>query len=178
MANGIEVVLGWPFKEYAQAADLLRIKLPASDEEWDEVCDLGTEDWLHDHGKVDALNKAVLKAQREMLDHSAGFTYVGESDHGIIYKTPWGDRDFRLMSFQLYYDWNEMGDKPENTVVGVSISSRYRPVFLDADDPSGAIYHFILDRDMQAKVDLARACLVKHAPGFVTSNLIVVQQHY
>jgi hypothetical protein len=179
MAYGVEVVLGWPEREFAAVSALLGVKLPVTEDDWQDVRDHGCDDWMRLQDGFEVLDKSIKSAQIKMLAEE-GYQYLGWEDDSLhlVYDTPWGRRDFQAMRLALYYDWREMGERPQDAVVGVSLSSRYRPMFLDAQDPHGTIYHFILDEPMQGRIALARRRLTQHVPAFDTSRLMVVQQHY
>ncbi len=177
MAEGIEVVLGWAYPDFVEASKVLEVKLPKSERDWNAVRKKGTYTWLHDNGTF-KLNDRVEWARKEML-LSAGYRILDHQDNGhLLCSTPWGERRFSKMVVELFYDWNNMHEKPEDTVFGVSLSGRYLPVFLDARSLHGAIYHFILNKDTQKMIAIAKRALSESVPGFKTAYPIVVQKHY
>lgn len=208
MADGIEVVLGWKVKDFAEAAKAFGIELPVYKdrqllvpEEWrrtpfenEEPPPEGEEEYVpcpddEDYGErlddfiTEQTNKVaskVAEAHRELLTAS-GFEHLGFVDgdeHYPVYKTPWGQRRFSTFTAEMFYDPTNMGHKPRDAVFGVALSSRYFPAFLDAESEHGTLDAVILDEDMLSRITLAKSILSKYFPGFSTTTTMVLHRFY
>lgn len=185
MAEGIEVLLGWSSQDFALAADRLGIRLPVIEAEWDEAGEIGYDDWLFATERWDRDKKRMVGRSGEgpsaerlreplRLAHRKALTDLGykflrnrepEDGSGPEYETPWGIREFRVWNPGMHYDPSEQGEKRSQAVFGIQLSSRYRPIFLDAERAHGTLNSFALDWDFNDKVRKARVALAEFFPN-------------
>jgi hypothetical protein len=122
--------------------------------------------------EVDAL---LSEAQKELFA-AVGWTRKGVSKGSgyEVWETPLGLREFSAFSLCLHLDEHECEEDPEEDgVLGVGLSSRYFPVFLDWADPSGALYTLKLDDEFKRLTDLAREKIAERLPAFAEAGLVV-----
>lgn len=65
--------------------------------------------------------------------------------NGVI--SPWGNREAAYWVMHADYDPHEMGHTPEDWAIGVNLSSRYFPTFMDMKDAHGTLSYTILLND-------------------------------
>jgi hypothetical protein len=181
MAYGIEIVLGWRQDEFNLAMEGLDIRLPQTPADWEEASAMGHHEWIHLHG-CERLVEPLRTAHRETLE-AAGYPFLGMEVTQIgsprpVHDTPWGKRVFGVFTPTFYYDPDEMGDREEDAMFGISLSARYRPAFLDAHDPNGTFEHVVFNDDLTKKIEIARSVLTKHLHGFGSARTIVASIHY
>jgi len=79
----------------------------------------------------------------------------------------------------LYYDPYEMGDEPETAVFGVSLISRYFPVFLDWQKESGGSGDtIVLDPETLKLIEIGRRHISSVLPFIETAPIIVKELFY
>jgi hypothetical protein len=101
-----------------------------------------------------------------------------EDDRHVIAETPLGEREFARFTVELFYDWSEMNERPEDTTFGIALSGRYFPTFLDWKDPSGTLWPVRLDQATLHQIAIARAAIEKRLPIFADAHLAVIERHY
>jgi hypothetical protein len=142
MPSSVELVLG--VKGFSQVKKTIEGLDPSLTVEMDKLYDFMYED--------EALYKLSNKFSPQLIEahknacKDAGFTFLGAQPHRYLnYATPLGTREMVPFELELYYDPDEIGDTEETMAFGVSLSGRYFPTFLDWEDPSGALYHWVMD---------------------------------
>lgn len=169
MAVGIEIVLGWKLREFCNLFDVDFPIDPAVDytawEDWEKnIITLIDEDKL-------------LSAQVEALNANPKINVTNIQD--VIHaNTTAGKREFSQMALQVYFDDDEMEEHfPDDVIVGISLSSRYYPVYLDWEDPCGGVWNFCFD-DAKPMIKIFRDKLVEIEPIFKTAKVYVKEIFY
>lgn len=100
-----------------------------------------------------------------------GYFYVQGPD-GVVRQTCiWG--------LELHYDPDECGDTEETAVCGVSLISRYFPVFLDWDKKHGGSGDPIsLTPDALRQIEVARKHISKVLPFIGHAPITIKEKHY
>ena len=141
------------------------------------------------HDVVDELSKKLkdqlIAAQVKLLDakfgggqrRNASGSLAGLGSQ-LTYDTPEGRRNFSLFSFQAFYDEDESKSFPDGHHFGVSLASRYFPVYLDWRDENGTDGNFVLDQELMTEIDAARAAITEAVPCFANSPIAVLLQWY
>lgn len=105
-------------------------------------------------------------------------TTSNRRDH-LRVKTPAGPREFQPFAAYLYGDAGEVGDVwPENFVFGISLASRYFPIWLDWRDENGTAGDFFFDAETEAMIAEARVAIVAAIPEFAAAFIAVKQIFY
>jgi len=99
------------------------------------------------------------------------YVYVQGTD-GVVRKTcVWG--------LEVDYDPREMGHTKDDMLVGVSLISRYFPVFLDWDKEHGGSGDTIsLTPDVLKNIEIARKHLAKVLPFIAQAPIVFRERHY
>lgn len=157
MAYGIELILGFPFEKWGD--------IPKSFIKFEEsVC------------AIDLLHEAHKKACAEM-----GFKFIGRwktNPDYDVYVTPLGDRITAPFRLEKHLDESEMCETEKEAVIGISVSGRYFPTFLDWRDPHGTLYNIVFDDEMKKDMAIARKHIVEALPIMEKAVWIVKQKHY
>ncbi len=175
MANGSELVLGFAPPDYARVREALGIRIPLADDEWEACRDDGPEEYLE---------KSAAKVQKLLREaHAECIATLGKvlgtsRDRYTVVETALGPREFSPFRVELHYDWSEMGEKPEHTTFGVSLSGRYFPTFVDWKDPHGTLWPVRFDKETLALVQVARDAIERRLPIFKDAHLAVIEKHY
>jgi hypothetical protein len=96
----------------------------------------------------------------------------------FTYDTPEGTRKFSPFSFQAFSDEDERKSFPDGYRFGVSLASRYFPVYLDWREKNGTDGNFVLDQTLTAEIDVARTIIAEAVPCFADSVTAVLLQWY
>lgn len=171
MANGNEVVLGFRFHEYGSLNELSSLDLTTLNER--------SEDEIRDALWTDfnLFNDALKMAHIEMLKE-AGFTILGERNGHIVAQTPMGVREFSPIHLYFYFDPYELGEEIEDSIIGIAISGRYVPTFLDWRSEHGTMWNITFDNELLDMAEIARAQIVKVLPQFQRAHIIIRETHY
>lgn len=115
------------------------------------------------------LDSEIRCVQRELLERRFGAVRDHPDRHRLgdylVCDTPAGVREFRAMGLELHGDSGEMGDVwPGDFVWGVSLASRYFPIWLDWEDPHGTSGDLRMTSDVVAMIEEARAALKEVVP--------------
>jgi hypothetical protein len=136
------------------------------------------------------LAAALKQAHREALEelglkvHEASAVKRSDGracDEGYVYvEGPDGKvRQTSIWDLEVDYDPDEMGHEKEDMLVGVSLISRYFPVFLDWDKDSGGSGDTIsLTPDVLNKIEIARKHLSKVLPFIQDAPIVFRERHY
>lgn len=107
----------------------------------------------------------------EDVASTSGHVYVQAPDGTIHELTSW--------HLAFVYDPDEMGHKPEDMLIGVSLISRYFPVYLDWMKESGGSGDTIsLTPDVLANIEIARKHLAKVLPFIQNAPIVFREIHY
>lgn len=175
MPTSFEVHLGFTFPQFEMAERALGIKIDLDDE--DDEMDGEYFKFSSAKKQIEAMNK-VNRAWRKSLT-DAGLKIAGqdpeEDDDSsrLLVKTPDGNRTMGSFTLELNYDPNEIGHEPEDATIGISLSSRYFPTFLDYKDPHGTLT--VLDLDL---LQIARNNIEAEFPIFKQANVLIVEKFY
>lgn len=163
MAYGTEIVLGIRGMDNINKL-LKKVKQP--------LIDVDTYyEWQENHTLPD-----LTKAHEECL--RTFFGKVSTASYGIGCVTPSGVRSFSPFSLQLYFDPDEMGDEPENAVLGVGLSGRYFPSYLDWRSEHGCIEHVVMDEQTMDMIEKAKEEITKAFPPAKDFEVMYVECHY
>lgn len=125
----------------------------------------------------DSCKTQLVKSWR---DACTGMGWQVKRSDKRYYKVSTSDGPRRMAAWGLkfYYDTSNLADTPELGVIGIGISSRYYPTFLDWENPHGTIYNQVVGPRMPQEMTIARACIVENLPCFDKADFIVREVHY
>lgn len=79
----------------------------------------------------------------------------------------------------FYYDPDEIGDRIEDAIFGISLITRYYPCFLDLDKPHGGSGDVIrFNKETNQKIEIARTAIIKYFPQWAEAEAIVKELFY
>lgn len=180
MAYGTE--LFFAFDEPYKALETIAARLAQG---WDPrlTCDDG--DWydlFSDFANNPGLTEPLREAQISLLtEHFGKPVPHGHDGRYLLVTTPAGPREFAPFVFEYAYDPDEVGDRPEDLTVGVALTGRYFPVFVDWQYSHGGSGSPIrLDRATHKFIDAATRAISDAIPEFsdLPTHLAVVFRHY
>jgi len=88
-------------------------------------------------------------------------------------------RQTGIWALEVDYDPNEMGHEKDDMLVGVSLISRYFPVFLDwANEDGGSGESVSLTPDILKNIEIARKHLSKVLPFIQDAPIVFRERHY
>ena len=96
--------------------------------------------------------------------YNDGDYFYIQTEYGTRISSPW--------SLGIEYDPHEVYDSPEEMTMGVDLSSRYRPVFLDMANEHGALGSTICLEDMNNDIIIAKEELIKLVPELANNKVI------
>lgn len=169
MAIGYEIVLGFTSEAFDRVEKALGTNFKFKDE-------MAYYDDLDDNMDkldifMDGLNEAYIKTLKEV-----GFEPVDISE--FTFKTPLGIRKFSPFRIETYFDSSDIGDKYEDIVIGISLSSRYRPVLLDWESEQGSLKTMVLDEQMKSMVEIAKKNISDKISVFENAKTIIKLKYY
>jgi len=199
MAYGMELILGFiqPKWQIAEEGLGLQIRRPipsdpdfgkfqasyrigVSEEEqlsefwlWCEVDDY--DDLLVPNKRLTQINEALLKVHA-LCCQDMGFTFENTAKN--LWDTPLGVRELYPFSLEFQFDPSEAEDFPYNAILGVSISGRYRPTFLDWREPHGTLHNQVVGPNPVPEMEFARKRLIQVFPVFEQADWIMRERHY
>jgi hypothetical protein len=171
MAFGFELVLGFPFEQFSKVSHLTKVDI--QNRQWnneDDFRDEVLDEFLH---FSDALKVAHLLTLKKV-----GFYDVVEDARGFTAITPLGKRDFSPFHLQWKFDPYELEDQIKDSIIGISLSGRYVPTFLDWKSTHGTISNVAINKELLDMVKIARTEIVKVIPEFADAELIIREEHY
>jgi hypothetical protein len=171
MAYGAELVLGFKFQDFAKIAHLTSVDLQNYnfEDEYDTKEQVSNDFMQY----FDALKIAHLEALK-----TAGFPVVSEPGSLLKAITEMGEREFVSFRLKWYFDPYEMDDSVEDGIVGIALTGRYRPTFLDWKNKHGTISGLSINQELLEMVEIARTEIVKVIPVFADAELIIKENHY
>lgn len=174
MAYGSEVILGWRLEEFFKIQGLSVEEGEDGDEReliGEKIQMLYPRDTLM-QAQIDALKESgICIGSAQRVSSSGGIRY-------FKCQTPRGEREFSGWSVEIQGDDDEMGyEYPKDFLVGISISARYYPSYLDWEDEHGTLSVVCLD-DIKSLVDIAKKHLAKIDPNFINSHIFIMDFHY
>lgn len=169
MAIGYEIVLGFTSEVFDKVEKALGTNFNFKDE-------MAYYDNLDDNMDkldvfMDGLNEAYIKTLKEV-----GFKPVDISE--FTFETPLGIRQFSPFRIETYFDTSDIGDRYEDIVIGISLSSRYRPVLLDWKSERGSLKTMVLDEKIQSMVEIAKKNISEVIPVFENAKTIIKLKYY
>jgi len=173
MPSDIEIVLGWKLTEFCK---LWKVNEPIGIEDyWDNFQEnvhklIDGKKLLQVH--INALKRANIITSYRMRTTD---TYFTDYIEGI---TSLGNRTFCPISLASYGDEDEIGDEyPDNFIVGISISGRYVPTYLDWKNEHGTLYSVSLE-EMQPLIDIIKDEITKVEPLFKQAKTFIKMMWY
>jgi len=160
----VEIILGWSLKDYCRLFNFPYPKTTDYDGYWKII----------ESPQFRALDKALIQAHLNVLLKSGIIKgkYKYKEDY-LLAQTKKGIREFSTFHLGNYGDEGETNDTfPETYVIGVHLSSRYFPTYIDWEDPNGTISHFDYET-MKPLIDLAKQELIKVDKRFQEAHLFV-----
>jgi hypothetical protein len=111
----------------------------------------------------------IKKSNGRKLD--TGYLYIEGLDGKI--------RQTSIWALEVDYDPHEMGHTKDDMLIGVSLISRYFPVFLDWPKDSGGSGDTIsLTPDILENIEIARKHLSKVLPFIQDAPIVFRERHY
>lgn len=204
MAYGNEIVLGFPYAKWPILEKELKLNIPRPRpgdpngfEEYEEgfFADMSEIDGLREYWENleahEIIEKSLEPYQAILLKAwhvscaEMGWKPVekkkakkSRKDDYPVYITPAGEREFSPWQLQFSYDPGEMCETPDQAIIGVAISGRYFPTFLDWKDSSGGIWNFVFGPRPVQELEIARRNIIKALPVFENADWIVRENHY
>lgn len=178
MAYGNEVWLAYVGEDKIRTVlASLGIKLPGLtvDREpgsWDAF-----EDALRNLPYHQALRKAHLCALG-LLGFMVADVQRNASPSYTAFDTPLGRREFAPFELEFSFDPDEMGEEPKHAILGVPLSGRYTPTFLDWKNVDGTLHPVVFDTEMIRNIRIAREEILVAAPFMKAAPIIVIERHY
>ena len=173
MAFGNEVILGWSVEEFCKVFGL---KMPKNSDFEDGSDYQKFEEAvsnLIDESKLEQAHKAALIKSKIVTNLKKPTQYPYDDGRHTEGTTKKGQRIFAHLSLEITGDEGELGDiYPDTFVVGISISSRYVPTYLDWQDENGTIDTICID-DQSKLIKIIKDELEKIEPKFKTAKLFV-----
>ena len=178
MPSDNEIMLGWPLEEFCK---LFNLKMPTLKEREDEdvweaferaVANLIAKDKLL-LAQANALMKSkIAKNLRKPTEPP-----WNEGDY-IEGDTSKGTRTFASLGIEIIGDESEIGDEyPCDFLVGIAISGRYVPTYLDWRDPCGTMNNISFEA-MQPEILVIRKEIERLEPRFKTAKTHVKLRWY
>jgi hypothetical protein len=173
MAYGNELVFGFTYPKFKSFFGEFRKKKIDFNDLQDY--DLAEEEIIEPIRKKlkPLLLEAWKKAAKDME-----WEFIKEKNDYFIYKTPLGDREFSPFKLQFFFDPHEMGEEIEDSIIGVSISGRYFPKFVDWRDPNGTITNVPIGPNPPKEITVACNRIIEAVPCFKNADVIVTMRHY
>jgi hypothetical protein len=122
-----------------------------------------------------SLQDVYLQLIRRELDASATFASGSPSaTRYVLAATPLGPRQLIPFRLQLVgdYETESNDDWTEDFCVGVPLSSRYYPTWLDWEDEHGTDGTLRINIETLRRIELARAALLRTLPEFADAELV------
>ncbi len=129
---------------------------------------------------LDATDAALKVAHSEALTELGMLVSPLDDPHFVVVRGL-DDvlRQTVVWSLEVDYDPVEMGDEPKDAIVGVSLVSRYFPVFLDWDQEHGGSGTVIsLTPITMDQIAVARKHIAKVLPFINDAPITVKERHY
>ena len=143
------------------------------DKSWEALDSDGSVNDAND-ALVDAHYNACLEMGWKPKGKKKKNTMIGEYP---IFETPLGLREFSPFSLEVHYDPGEMGEGPEQAILGVAVSGRYFPTFIDWEDSSGTIWNLVCDHTQPMWV-IAKKHICTALPWMKDAKWVVKEKHY
>lgn len=162
VAHSLGLKYNWEASEFLPVGLFEAIEKELAVHHKDAVTELGYE--LIDPARIRQNGKPLEKA-------GEGYVYLRDPS-GVIRQTCiWG--------LQVFFDPHEMGEQKSDAVIGVSLVSRYFPVFLDCDKEHGGSGDPIeLSPGVLGQIEIARRHLSKTLPFIKTAPIVVKEMFY
>jgi hypothetical protein len=200
MAYGNEIVLGFTYDKWPILEKELKLNIPRPRpgdpngfEEYEEGFfeDLSEIDGLREywenfdvHEIVEKLltpHQAVLLKAWEISCEEMGWKLLEKAKKKksfLPYMTPAGEREFSPWQLEFGYDPYNMEETPDQAIIGVAVSGRYFPTFLDWKDAHGGIWNFVFGPKPVQELEIARRNIIKAIPVFEAADWIIREKHY
>lgn len=131
------------------------------------------KDALEDMGLEIIDPSRIARSDGKAVEAYKGYVYVQGLD-GVVRQTS-------IWNLEIDYDPREMGHEPQDVLLGVSLISRYFPVFLDWNKEhggSGDPDMFVLTPDRLKTIEIARKHIAKVLPFIQDAPIIFRERHY
>lgn len=184
MAYGSEIVLGWHgIDAVKDAAARLGIRFRSLHDVGDEVGLLPPDRLVDDLPfEIVLPNKHMATTSHRAAMAGMGWTIKGmtkEPHPTFIVETPFGLREAFPWSIQLQYDVDEMGDDYSTITLGIHLSARYFPCFLDMESEHGTLANTIaFTGETMRRIAVARSAILVDMPAFSDAYILVREIHY
>jgi len=157
----LHLTYDWDSREFGPADVLDSINERLATAHKKSLLDLGLE----------IVDPSRLKRSDGQKVEAGNYLFVKGTD-GIIRET---DR----FILDVYYDPHEMGEEPEHAVLGVSLISRYFPVYLDWQKEHGGSGDPIsLTPDVLRQIAIARGHISTVLPFIADAPIAIKELHY
>lgn len=138
-----------------------------------DICDFHDDEALQEVNR--RLEAAYFAAAARM-----GWTYLGQTgrrgeDH--TFDTPYGQRRVSPFALEFRYDPDEAGDEESMASLGVALSGRYVPTFLDMESAHGTLYNIDF-MDVLEKSRVAIEEIVREVPELANMRLLLREIFY
>lgn len=171
----------------------LYLGLMGSKEVMDTLTSLGlkcdADYYLDEDANLERIQSDLVKAHKEALEE-LGLVFIDPKtvlrngkpvEDGYAYVMGLDGRLRQTCSFRLEidYDPHEMGHTNADALIGVSLISRYFPVYLDWDkDHGGSGDTMLLTPEWLKAIEIARKHIAKVLPFIANAPIVFRERHY
>lgn len=86
--------------------------------------------------------------------------------------------EFSPIRLRFHFDPDNLGEMVEDGIIGIAISGRYTPTFLDWRNERGTMWNITFDKELLDMVELAKSHIVTVLPQFEKAHIIIRENHY
>ena len=119
---------------------------------------------LSEKTKESWLNAIAKKGWPVSLRTIGSGYYIIDSEFGKRESSPW--------SFDIQFDPHEVGDRPEDATMGINLSSRYFPTFLDMHNMHGTLGSIIDFEALHKDIEIAKEEIIKLIPEMADAKIV------
>jgi hypothetical protein len=185
MAYGNELILGFNSAKWPIAEKSLKFKMPkiaaaddvesADDDVFADIAAAAIE------SVAQVVDKKLFKAWKRACA-AMGWKDLGTWGKppvsGIKWQTPVGPREIIPWTFEFQLDQDEMGEKPSDAIIGVPVSGRYWPTFVDWRNQHGTVWNLVVGPKEPIEMGIARSYIIEAVPAFADADWIIRERHY
>lgn len=135
---------------------------------------------LHEDAVLEDINRR-LEAAYFAVAERLGWKYMGFGAYPYNkthhFETPFGLRRVSQFHLEYQYDPDEAGDDEDMASLGVALSGRYVPTFLDIESPHGALYSV----DLMDALEMSKSAIeeiVREVPELADMRLLLREIFY
>ena len=185
MAEGNEIWLAYRYADYHEKAppDAPRLREwnGSLDQEHLEHVTEVNDDWIDLFDEWARKHKGLLRRAFDAACAEMGWKIVSVTKSGDIELEIAPGKQWEFAPFDFDREWDtEAGFELPDLTIGVALSSRYFPRFLDYDDPHGALPNPLNldDKELGRMVGIAKKHIIAEEPWLADASIMVLMIHY